>query len=384
MKHNMRKNGYSKKVFYKEPINFNKYTDLDTLKYCLGATLYMPSSKDIAKKLINKEHTGLTSVAMCFEDAIREEDLEIAQTNVIAILDEFHREVTNGNITIDDLPLYFLRVRNVNQFKDFTDRLKDYHFKYITGFIFPKFDTSNALDYLDVLKSVNKNRNELVYGLPILESKVIMNIETRREELIELYKIINDNKNLILNIRVGATDFSSLFGVRRSMDFSIYDIKPIADCLSDIINVFGRSEDNYVLSAPVWEYFSKNRVLKPQLRKKPFADNDILQKREDMIDKAIDGLIKEVVLDKANGFVGKTIIHPSHIKYVNAMQAITKEEYLDATMIIENQGGGVLKGASGNKMNETNPHLNWAKKILIRGQVYGVLNNETSYTRLFI
>lgn len=184
-----------RKYFFKEPIEFNKYTDLETLKYCLGTTLYMPAKKDVAEKLINKEYEGLTSVAMCFEDAIREEDLHIAETNVIEILNIFHEKVSNNEITINDLPLYFLRVRNVNQFKEFTDKLEDYHFKYITGFIFPKFDSSNAKDYLGILKDIINKRKEIVYGLPILESRKVLFIETRREELINLSKVIYENKN---------------------------------------------------------------------------------------------------------------------------------------------------------------------------------------------
>ncbi|WP_367362483.1 HpcH/HpaI aldolase/citrate lyase family protein [Mesotoga sp.] len=45
-----------------------------------------------------------------------------------------------------------------------------------------------------------------------------------------------------------------------------------------------------------------------------------LLKRNLIVNAAIDGLLREVILDKANGFVGKTIIHPSHLKYVNAMR----------------------------------------------------------------
>ena len=37
--------------FVKAPIEFNKYTDRDTLQYCLGSTLYMPGTKDIRDKV---------------------------------------------------------------------------------------------------------------------------------------------------------------------------------------------------------------------------------------------------------------------------------------------------------------------------------------------
>lgn len=382
----MKHNSHKLDLFINKPEEFNKYSDKEFLKYCLGATLYMPSHKDIAYKIISQAYSGLTTMAMCFEDAIREEDLTLAENNVMEVLDIFHREVTNGNISINDLPLYFLRVRNVNQFKDYTSRLKPYHFKYLTGFIFPKFDSSNGNEYLSILKDLNDKTGEILYGMPILESKNIIYIETRREELIKTSKIISKYKEYILNVRVGATDFSSIFGVRRGIDYTVYDIKPVADCLSDILNVFNRSDEDYVLSAPVWEYFSNeniNRLLKPQLREKPFNINNVMSKRADIINKATDGLIREVILDKANGFVGKTIIHPSHIKLVNGLQSVTEEEYLDAKMIIDNQGGGVIKGASGNKMNETNPHLYWAKTMLYKARAYGVLPND-SYVKLFI
>ena len=64
---------------------------------------------------------------------------------------------------------------------------------------------------------------------------------------------------------------------------------------------------------------------------------DCLMKRIPIINSEIDGLLREVILDKANGFVGRTVIHPSHIKYVNAMQAVTNEEYQDAVNILQSE-----------------------------------------------
>jgi citrate lyase beta subunit len=103
--------------------------------------------------------------------------------------------------------------------------------------------------------------------------------------------------------------------------------------------------------------------------------------RNPILNEAIDGLLREVILDKANGFVGKTIIHPSHARFVNAMQAITEEEYNDALQIIDNSGG-VIKSAAANKMNEMNPHRSWAKKIIMCAEVYGVVENDISYLKL--
>ncbi len=65
--------------FVKEPIEFNKYTDIELLKYCLGATLYMPATKVVVEKIASKSLAGLTTMVMCFEDAIAEHDLQKAE-----------------------------------------------------------------------------------------------------------------------------------------------------------------------------------------------------------------------------------------------------------------------------------------------------------------
>ena len=90
----------------------------------------------------------------------------------------------------------------------------------------------------------------------------------------------------------------------------------------------------------------------------------------------------EVLIDKSNGFVGKTVIHPSHLTYVNGMQAITREEYEDALQIL-NTKDGVIKSVRSNKMNEVNPHRSWAKEILAKADAYGVIEDESHYLELF-
>ena len=45
--------------FVIEPINFDKYTDRDMLRYCLGATMYMPGTKDFLQPILTKKYPGL-------------------------------------------------------------------------------------------------------------------------------------------------------------------------------------------------------------------------------------------------------------------------------------------------------------------------------------
>ncbi|RLC13175.1 MAG: citrate lyase subunit beta, partial [Deltaproteobacteria bacterium] len=105
--------------------------------------------------------------------------------------------------------------------------------------------------------------------------------------------------------------------------------------------------------------------------------------RSKLLNQYLDGLIYEVLLDKANGLIGKTVIHPSHIIPVQSMYVVDHEEYTDACSILENNGKtGVMKSSFQNKMNETKPHMNWAKKILRRAKVYGVFNKNQEFVNL--
>lgn len=62
--------------------------------------------------------------------------------------------------------------------------------------------------------------------------------------------------------------------------------------------------------------------------------------RENIIDGYIDGLIHEVILDKANDELVKPSL-PSHIKPVQALCVVTHEEYMDACSIINSSNGDV-------------------------------------------
>jgi len=370
-------------IFHVEPQSFDKHIDREALGFSLGATLYMPSHQNIAPKIIQKEMPNLTSFVMCFEDSIKEEDVKRGQENVKNTLQTILKSVENKDLSPDEIPLLFLRVRNEKQFESFVSSLSKDESSLLTGFNFPKFNSKNGSHYLQLTKEFSRYFNTPLYGMPILESPEIIYKESRMEELYTLKGILGSYRDHVLNIRVGGTDFSSLFALRRGIDYSLYDIMVVADALRDIQNFFMRAEDGFVISAPVWEYFSNTRMLKPRIRMTPFMEKKMVSKRTSMIDKAIDGLIQELIKDKANGFVGKTIIHPSHISFVNAFQTVTKEEYEDAVMIVESKGGGVAKSTNGNKMNEMNPHMAWAKKILKKAYVYGVIEESDSIVDLF-
>ena len=377
MRHHLYNPNYK---FVVPPMEFDKYTDRSMLQYCLGATMYMPGNKDFAQAIIDQKYKGLASMVMCFEDACKPEDVPAAEINSIALLDTINEAIKAGKFEYKLLPLIFFRVRNVEQFKHFASMLKLEHVKLIAGFNFPKFNVSNGEDYYRHLRELNEKFGEIIYGMPIIEDRCVAFKESRIQELIGIKEIIDRYEDLVLNIRVGGTDFSSVFGVRRGMSYTIYDMQTVRSCLCDILNVFTR-DNQYTVSGPVWEYFRAEK----KMRFQPLPEFDFttaLIKHDAILNDAVDGLLRELVLDKANGFIGKTIIHPTHLNYVNGILAVVKEEYEDALQVM-NTSGGVIKSSGGNKMNEIGPHKNWAENLYYRAQAYGVIENERSYLQLF-
>jgi citrate lyase beta subunit len=365
--------------FVKEPVDYDKYTDRSLLQYCLGATMYMPGTKDFVQKIVGRNYPGLTSMVMCFEDACPEEEVPAAELNSIHLLDELDRLEKEGTLNYKDVPLVFFRVRNLEQFCHFSAMLRPEHIRFITGINFPKFNSVTAEGYMHHLKELNARFGEVIYGMPIIEDRRVAYKESRLGELVAIKSVLDRYKDLVLNIRVGGTDFSSCFGVRRGINYTIYDILTVSNCLMDILNVFTRDND-YTVSGPVWEYFKANKSMKAMTELPKVDLQQTLLKRKAIVNDAVDGLMRELILDQANGFMGKTCIHPSHLVFINGMLAVTKDEYDDAYQIIHTKGG-VIKGTKG--MNEIGPHKNWAEKIMMRAAAYGVIENDASYIDLF-
>ncbi|CAH1213342.1 hypothetical protein PAECIP111892_03836 [Paenibacillus auburnensis] len=373
-------------LFYSPPVTFNHRTNKELLAYAVGAALYMPATRaSVAEDILKLRGAGLVTVIIDLEDAIGDGEVCFAEESVFRHLSFLSAYTENEPEPENSLPLIFIRVRSPEQLQQLIFRLGSL-ITMLTGFVFPKFSAENGVDFFEAIADYNSSRSysaPVLYGMPILESAPIIYRESRIDNLLAIRNLLGDYRDYVLNVRIGATDFSSLFGLRRSPDISIYDLTPIRDCMSDIINVFGRMEEGYVISGPVWEYFGNkgHRGLRPQSQQISFED---AYGRLNYFSRAMEGLIREVTLDKENGIIGKTIIHPSQLRPVQALYTVQHEEYVDALSIVESNDGsrGVFKSEYFNKMNEIKPHLNWAKRILLRSQVYGVLHEQQHFTFL--
>ncbi len=380
-------------VFQYPPADIHSRSPRELLSYSLGATLYMPGTrKQISNDVLNsikpdEKNAGLTSIVLCLEDAIGDDDVYLAEANIISQLHMIFQSVSSSIQKKQELPLIFIRVRQAEQIESLLQGMGQAS-ELICGFVFPKFNANNGQAFLEALHQANQTFGHNFYALPILESSDIIYKETRMTALLAIKALLDQHYESILNIRIGATDFSGLFGIRRDSDTTIYDIAVIQDCIMDIINVFGRAEKEYVISGPVWEYFNgTKRIMKPKIRQTPFQTTNEargLAFRSELISRCEDALIQEVLLDKTNGLSGKTIIHPTHIRIVNALSAVNHEEYMDAMSVIEHSGGshGVIKSLYDNKMNEIKPHYHWARKILLKSKVFGVLHEHQTFIDL--
>ncbi|MGX9292580.1 HpcH/HpaI aldolase/citrate lyase family protein [Bacillus sp. A015] len=361
-------------IFLKRPAAIHSMTPKHVLAHALGATLYMPATRqDVADMLLSQKYEALCSVVFCLEDAIGDQEVDMAEQNVVAQLASLKEKLTRFPETAEHLPLLFIRVRSPKQLLKMADLLGS-SLHLLTGFVFPKCSVHNAKEYLNSLKRASAQTKTTLYGMPILETPDLLEKETRYAVLSELKQIMLGDEEYILNIRIGATDLCGLYGIRRDRETTIYEIRLIADLITDIINYFGRS---FVISGAVWEHFGPARK-----EQKPFIR--ALSKGVESFSSEFDpvqGLLKETRLDVANGIHGKTVIHPTHLKPVQSMYVVTKEEYMDALSILEHADGtvGVMKSVFSNKMNETKPHYRWAEHILIKSDIYGVFHENRSY-----
>jgi len=376
--------GQDQSLFAQAPQPFDKNSDRGTLAMALGATLYSPgTTRDYARRIGTLVGGGVTSAVLCLEDAIRDTDVPAAERNVVAQLAKLHEAERQRGCAPG--PLIFVRVRHADQIRSLVKEIGPAA-AILTGFVFPKFTAATGGEFLETLAEIRAETGLALYGMPVLEAPETIYAETRVGELLAVRDLLTRHADAVLAVRIGATDMCGLFGLRRSNDQTVYDLTLVREVIADIVNVFCR-DSQFVVSGPVWEYFARGeRIFKPLLRESPFRVRDdlpnALKVRRQLMHSDLDGLLAEVVLDKATGIIGKTVIHPSHVRPVHAMLVVTAEEHSDALATLCLTDGGVRTSEYANKMIESKPHARWAAGILRRAAVFGVLRPDRTFVDL--
>jgi citrate lyase beta subunit len=371
-------------LFHREPEEIRSDGDRRLVATALGATLYAPGTRPrLAADVRRQTEAGVASMVLCLEDAIADHEVPAAEANVVRTLNDL---AADPPLAGAGPPLLFVRVRTAEQIPLVAAGLAPGAAGILAGFVLPKFGEDAGEPALAAVLRASDLLDRRLWAMPVLESPQVINRETRLEALLGVRRIVDKHADHVLAIRLGATDLSGLFGLRRDRDLTIYDIAVVRDCIADIVNICARGGD-HVVTGPVWEYFAQpERLFVSSLRVTPFARADLVdpviegpRMRNDLVSADLDRLIREVVLDRANGLIGKTVIHPSHVAAVHALHVVTHEEYEDAMIVLAGESGGVAPSRYANKMNELRPHRTWAQVVLRRARAFGVLREGHTF-----
>jgi citrate lyase beta subunit len=338
---------------------------------------------DLAADARRQGAAGVASMVFCLEDAVADDEVDGAEHNVIAAL------MSLSTVPADELPMVFVRVRDEAQLRRIVRTLAPRPARSpqpwpdrataLAGFVLPKFCEETGAAQLEAVEAASERLGRRLWAMPVLETPEVIYKETRVDALLAIRRLLDKHVDNVLAVRIGATDLCGLFGLRRDRDLTIYDLSVVRECIADIVNVCGR-DGSHVITGPVWEYFSSpERLWVSPLRVTPFEQAHEAPLRHELVSLDLDRLMREVVLDKANGLLGKTVIHPNHVAAVHALLVVTHEEYVDACTVLAGDAGGVRRSDYGNKMNELRPHRAWAEAVLRRSTVFGVLAEGATF-----
>jgi len=369
------------RLFHQEPTTFTADSPARLLSAALGATLYSPATRPrLTEDIVKQSGRGVVSMVLCLEDSIGDEDVPAGEENLVTQLTELAARPDAG-----DPPLLFIRVRTPEQIPDLVRRLGP-AVRLLSGFVLPKFTEERGMPFLEALADAEAGSGRRLFAMPVLESPELLYRESRVETLEGIFRAVDKYRDRVLALRLGVTDFCSSYGLRRAPDMTAYDVQVVASVISDVVNMLGRADGTgFTVTGPVWEYFRvQERMFKPQLRRSPFLEGQAEALREALIEHSMDGLLREITLDHANGLLGKTCIHPSHVLPVHALSVVSHEEFSDAQDILSPEcgGGGVLRSQYTNKMNEVKPHRAWAERTLLRAEAFGVANEDIGFVEL--
>ncbi|MFF9524758.1 HpcH/HpaI aldolase/citrate lyase family protein [Streptomyces achromogenes] len=369
-----------KRLFHQEPCAFTADSPARLLSAALGATLYSPATRPrLADDIVKQAGRGVVSMVLCLEDSIDDADVVAGEENLVR---QFADLAARPGA---EPPLLFIRVRTPGQIPDLVRRLGPAG-RLLSGFVLPKFTEERGIPFLEALTAAEGAGGRRLFAMPVLESPELLYRESRMGTLEGIFRAVDKYRDRVLALRLGVTDFCSSYGLRRAPDMTAYDVQIVASVIADVVNMLGRADGTgFTVTGPVWEYFrASERMFKPQLRQSPFLQVQAAELRERLIAHAMDGLLREISLDQANGLLGKTCIHPSHVLPVHALSVVSHEEFSDAQDILrpERGGGGVLRSAYTNKMNEVKPHRAWAERTLLRAEAFGVAREDVGFVEL--
>jgi citrate lyase beta subunit len=301
----------------------------DFSPYALGATLYMPATRDdILDMVFGEKIPELRSLVVCLEDAVALTDVETALDNLRDVLGRIR---DRGGRSADG-PLLFVRPRDAAMASILNDwPLMDH----IDGFVVPKLSLSSLKSWEVAVT------NPALALMPTLETPEVFNPTA----MVELGQALKANFNeRIIALRIGGNDLMGCLGLRRNPATTLYDT-PMGYVIPMLAGVMG--SQGFALTAPVFEQLATPELLE-----------------------------QELALDISHGLVGKTAIHPSQISVIQNALRVSLDDMNAAGMILNAVAPAVFK--FNDAMCEPATHFKWATHILERAKWHGVVPTPAS------
>ena len=284
--------------------------------HALGATLYVPATRQDLLAATTGAIPGARSLVICLEDAVRPDHIPMAEKNLAGMLIDLPDDVQ---------PMIYVRPRDLAML---TRLLGLVGIDRVQGFVLPKVTTDSLPRWLALLTATT---HEI---MPTIEGQEAFD----RSELAILRRQLAGWEHRTRAIRIGGNDILGAMGLRRSRYRTAYDT-PLGDAINAIAGTFIPS--GLAVAAPVFEHFGN-----------------------------LDLLAQEVERDLEHGLFTKTAIHPTQINAIHDLYRPCDADVVEARNILAENAPAVF-GSRGS-MCEPSTHIGWARNIITRANAYGI------------
>lgn len=276
----------------------------------LGATLYSPCTHGNLSKILNDSPAMTRSMVLCLEDAVKENELVFALSNLKSALKTF--TPTSG-------VKCFIRPRNPLVL---TEILQYENIEKIDGFVLPKFDLNTIGLYEKVIQA---HGNPRFSYMPTLETAQVFDLNA----MVQLRTLLKQWGDKVSCLRIGGNDLMNLLGIKRMKGMTTYDT-PLRSVIDQLIIVF--RPEGFELSAPVFDITEDLETLK-----------------------------REVMMDLAYGFFAKTAIHPTQVPVIeDVFSQFIAQHRVQAECILDENSPAIF--TFNGQMMEQTCHQRWATR----------------------
>lgn len=307
-------------------------TPLQNLAAGLGATLYVPATRDDLLALaLGQKYPALRSLVFCLEDSVAEADSSAALVNLQAVLGQLRLV----QALHPDRPAIFIRPRHVEMLSIIAHMPG---IDCVDGFVVPKATADTLPAWLLAMPRTTH------YLLPTIETREAFDFAEMRR-LREQLQAIHER---VLVVRIGGNDLLQTIGARRSSVRTAYD-GPLGYIIPKLVSTF--IPWGFAMSAPVFENFGDANLL---------AD--------------------EVGRDMEYGLLTKTAIHPLQVDVIHKAYRVRRSDFDVATAIAGHHTAGVF--ASDGAMCEPATHLRWAQATIARADIFGLERSRPEHVSI--